>query len=85
MNQYSGKTFVAIMSLINGLRADVLQAGELVLAGEPDRFSKFRSQILRLFGRTRGAEQKLRDLFQTDQHQNGQVGNSKFCGKERAS
>lgn len=85
MSQGNSKVFMAVMSLISGLRADVLQAGELVLAGEADRFASFRSQILRLFGRTRGAEKKLRDLFQVEQSQNGQAGNSEFCGKGDAS
>lgn len=76
---------MAVMSMISGLRAEVLQTGELILAGENEKFVSFRSQILRLFGRTRGAEKKLRDLFQVEQSQNGQAGNSEFCGKEDAS
>lgn len=85
MSQGNCKVFVAVMALVSGLRAEVLQTGELLLAGEPDRFAGFRSQILRLFGRTRGAEKKLRDLFQVEQSQNGQAGNSEFCGKGDAS
>lgn len=70
MNHGSSKTFVAMMSLINGLRVDVLQAGELVLAGEPNRFARFRSQILRLFGRTRGVEKQLVEFFEQNQNKN---------------
>ncbi|PIR20462.1 MAG: hypothetical protein COV45_06010 [Deltaproteobacteria bacterium CG11_big_fil_rev_8_21_14_0_20_47_16] len=63
MNQRNGKIFEAMKDLINGLRANVLQAGELVLAGDPDRFAKFRSQVLRLFGKTRGAEKYLNEFM----------------------
>ena len=67
--------YCAIRKLIKWLRAEVLKYAELTLSGDKDAFKLLRSRILDLFGQAWGAEKMLKEIFDNDQHQNGQAGN----------